>query len=148
MAHEFNITLRQWGVVNFTYEEMTLLRSDGTRADPEPYILPNILPTAIIAQTIRSILKAPVITISGYRPADYNRGVGGAPHSEHVSFRALDLSFPDLERLWEVTTKVVEAFRSDPGWNVGLIYYDWGVHIDTDAAGWKGRNRTIDNRTK
>lgn len=42
-------------------------------------------------QRIRGIAQAPIIINSGYRTLTYNKKVGGAKHSYHMSGRAFDI---------------------------------------------------------
>lgn len=137
---------RRRGIVNFTYEEVTLLPRAGKREDPPPHKSGNIVPALLIAQAIRNAIDDP-ITARGYRPKWYNDVVDGSPTSEHMHFKAVDLLYYENPALLHSVAKhIVEGYRA-AGWNVGLIFYDWGVHIDVDADPSKPRNRTLDYRS-
>ena len=42
--------------------------------------------------TLRGLLKVPLIITSGYRTATYNNKIGGAPHSQHLKGLAADVA--------------------------------------------------------
>lgn len=126
----------------FRAGELTLLRRFGTHAEVPKALIPNIIPTVRIADTIRAAYGSPILVVSGMRPDSYNKLVGGSPTSEHTVFKALDLrpADGDMARFRVIVAAVVQAYR-DMGVNVGLGYYNTFIHIDTNAIG-KTRNRT------
>ncbi len=88
------------------------------------------------------------IITSGWRAVDYNRRVGGAPASRHLTGRACDAVFRrvspvDSRRLTLSPKRVfrcvrrLQRMRSTDLWGVGL-YRGW-VHLDTDGS--EGRPR-------
>lgn len=114
--------------------------------EPPADLWPRILPTLELADEIREILGAPVRVISGYRSPEYNRKVGGAAKSEHVEFRALDLTWSGpMSRLWMVASEVMDHAHAR-GIRTGRGLYDTFVHIDTGST--KGTIRRWDARTK
>src|SRR5690625_43179 len=107
--NELQKLLDSEGVRYFRAQELTLQRQWGTHAEPPADYLPRILPTVLLADEIRDELGAPIRVSSGYRTPDYNRFVGGAPVSEHMAFRALDLQPHDpglMEKMRELATAV------------------------------------------
>ena len=42
--------------------------------------------------TLRGLLKVPLVITSGYRTASYNQKIGGAPHSQHLNGLAADIA--------------------------------------------------------
>lgn len=72
--------------------------------------------------------------LSGYRCPAYNKKVGGASQSQHMSGRAADLSVPSGEQVRFVGAAMrVPSFR-DGG--IG-VYPNGGVHVD--RRGWVAR---------
>ena len=113
---------------------------------PPPVLWANIIPTLQLADAIRDELDRPVTVISGYRDPDYNEVIHGSSNSQHVYFRALDLSIGDDPNdylmLIEVASRWVRQWRVD-GYEVGLGIYDDSdafVHIDCGFASrmWTG----------
>lgn len=74
----------------------------------------------------------PIRVLSGYRTPAYNRQIGGAPSSQHVYGRAVDLQTPahlTLDVFWRFAQEVARLVPT-----VGAIgLYDWGVHLDVRA---------------
>lgn len=66
--------------------------SGGANTIPPRELWPNIAPTMAVVQAIADILGGRVIVNSSYRAPGYNRGVGGATHSTHMQFKALDFN--------------------------------------------------------
>lgn len=58
---------------------------------PPPELWSNILPTLAVAERLRRDLRSPVFCNSAYRDPVYNAAVGGAPHSSHRAFNAMDI---------------------------------------------------------
>lgn len=72
---------------------ITNLLSDG---DESAIILQNLSKTADLAQSIRDLLRCPVIINSGYRCQILNNLVGGKPNSQHLIGQAIDFVAPDF----------------------------------------------------
>jgi len=132
----------KWGVRHFSPEEVTLHRQWGKHVLPPESKKNNIHKTILLADTIREVWGDPVRCNSGYRSPEYNKLVGGSEKSEHVEFRAMDLSpiNGDIKGFSEVVRAVVEGART-AGWNVGVGFYSTFCHIDVDAEG-KKKNRS------
>ncbi len=80
-------------------------------------------------EALRAAVGLPLVVLSAYRTRAYNRAVGGAPNSQHLQGRALDLAPPDG---WSpiallAVTQDIPAIR-------GLGLYDTFVHIDVRPA--------------
>jgi uncharacterized protein YcbK (DUF882 family) len=58
---------------------------------PPPELWPNIIPTLKVLDAVRASMGTPFTVTSGYRSPEYNRSIGGAPHSLHVEFCAVDI---------------------------------------------------------
>ena len=71
--------------------------------------------------------NVPIVVLSAYRTPAYNAKVGGAPKSQHLQGRALDL-YPPVgftpetfhQRIRDLDLPVLR----------GLGLYKWGVHVD------------------
>ncbi len=64
----------------------------------------NAVRMAKIWGEVRQKFGSPIIITSGYRPPHINKEVRGAPNSQHLYFRALDMKpmNGDVRKLWEV----------------------------------------------
>jgi hypothetical protein len=58
---------------------------------PPRSLWPNIVPTLKLLQTDIIPSVGPIRVSSAYRPPDFNKCIGGAPKSAHLSFSAFDL---------------------------------------------------------
>ena len=81
-------------------------------------------------EAVREAVGQPIVIGSAYRTPDYNRRVGGAPLSQHVQGRALDLYPPNG---WDINTfykavRNVALSKTSP--IRGLGRYPTFVHID------------------
>lgn len=109
---------------------------------PAQHLWLAIIPTVLIADIIRHRVGRPLRVASAYRDQRHNTAVGGARHSQHMEFTALDL-VPiggDPGYLFEAAQDI----RKDGplAWDGGLGGYSWGIHIDTRRSGgsptWRG----------
>jgi hypothetical protein len=102
-------------------------RGYGKNTDPPEGLLNNIVPTAVVLQTAREMLGAPIIISSCYRSPAYNKAIGGASRSLHQTFQAADNVATDLVKLYHIlaTLRAAGAFLG------GLGGYSSFVHIDT-----------------
>lgn len=129
---------------HFAVEEFALREAQARRKDldPSPYppewVEGRLRPLCALLERLRADLGgAPVAVLSGYRTADYNRAIGGAPHSQHVEGRAADVSVRGRtpEEVRDAAVRL--GFR-------GVGVYDWGVHVDVregPEARWDWRTR-------
>lgn len=56
-----------------------------------PMFLPNVFKIAEQLEIIRKYLGQPIIINSAYRTKEYNKKVGGAPASQHLTASAVDI---------------------------------------------------------
>ena len=117
-------------------------RRNGVKNNPPPKPLwNNIVPTLRIVDDLRESFGKPCRILSSYRSPDYNRAVGGAPLSQHMEFRALDIAFDGVspQRVYDRLMEWREAGRFTGG--LGLYRSSGFVHIDTRGgnADWKGK---------
>lgn len=117
------------GIEHFHPEELVPVR----REPPPLPLLGNILPTMLVLERLRVTFDSPVHINSAWRPAAYNRQIGGARNSQHVQFSAVDFTVR--------THKPLEAAKWLEGctWKdqIGVGRYDTFTHIDTRH--WEGR---------
>lgn len=83
----------------------------------------------IMLQDIRDYFKKPVVINSAYRNAPYNKKIGGASRSQHISGKAADICINgvapiDIARFVESNCKLIK----------GIGLYTWGVHVDTRST--------------
>lgn len=126
------------GIKHFSAKEITWLPRLQKHVVPPPDLWGNIIPTLQLADAIRDEWGDPVNVLSGYRTQAYNAAVGGAPNSQHMHFRALDLNPKNgkLVPFFDCVAGVVERWRAE-GNQVGLGVYRSFNHVD---VGYKTRS--------
>jgi hypothetical protein len=134
------------GILHFTAAEvLTLGGSHFTRSSaghglntaPPDELLGNIIPALTALDQARQILGRPVGINSTYRSNRYNRAIGGAKGSKHLTFHAIDCFTYDpslLDNLY----RLLAASRDQGTWTGGLGGYNTFVHLDCGSA----HNRT------
>lgn len=112
---------------HLSWKEMAC--NDGT---PYPRIYINdgrVFKLAQAFEDIRSLCgDKPIKVFSAYRTPEWNRKVGGAPRSQHVQGRALDLKPPEgltVKQFYDL----IKANHKEFGIN-GIGFYKTFVHID------------------
>jgi uncharacterized protein YcbK (DUF882 family) len=111
---------------------------DGT-AVPERH-WSNALAVMKRAQVLRDRIGEPLQVLSGYRTAAWNRRVGGAAHSQHLTASAMDLVARTLTpvELHRVYLELIGAGLVEDG---GLGLYPSFIHIDIGRPRrWRGPN--------
>lgn len=90
----------------------------------------------MMLQTLRDMCGFPLTITSGQRCAPYNRKVGGAARSFHISGRAFDIALPDDHRR---RARLLEyAFKA--GFTGFILYPSW-LHVDTRPAFYVARSQ-------
>jgi len=121
---------------NFSLSEFRC--HDGTDVPDE--LMDNVTLLAENLQIIRDEIGLPMRVISGYRHPEYNRNIGGAKKSQHMTAKAADLKVSGVEplELWKVITRLISEGKLHPG-GVGL--YTTFVHYDVRGrnARWYGK---------
>ena len=111
---------------------------DGTDVPEES--MPNVQCLAENLQVLRDHLGKPIHVISGYRSPKYNRKIGGARRSQHMSARAGDIKIKGMtpKEIKEVIEELISKGEMVQG-GVGL--YTTFVHYDVRGrkARWKGK---------
>ena len=109
--------------------------NDGTQV-PEEYI-GNVKLLAKNLQVLRDYIGEPInISGSGYRTYEWNKKVGGATRSLHLSASAADISAKNYSprRLTRIIRKLIKKGKMTQG---GLGLYNGFVHYD--VRGYKAR---------
>lgn len=135
---ELNAELLAAGVTNFRAEEFTLLPKAKPKARhemPPRELWPNLIAVAKLAQKIRDLYGEPLWISSGYRPAWYNKAVGGASKSQHIHAAAVDLNVLPSKRNPTRTRKLEQAtaqvWLDDITANGFGVYKGARTHIDS-----------------
>lgn len=113
----------------------------------------NVSPRLLsLAESVRDLLKTPMIVTSCCRCKEHNADVGGLSTSKHVCTptqpaRAMDFRPKDTSPIvaYNAIVKAYYDGRLPELGGIGL--YDWGLHIDIAKAS-DGHLRTWDYRTK
>lgn len=103
---------------------------DGTPVPDE--LRPRMVELCELMEVIRADFGGPLIVLSGYRTVEYNRRIGGAPHSQHPEARAADIrpvSVLEVARLHRTIVERMHAARYTRLGGLGR-YPQW-VHVDT-----------------
>ena len=90
-------------------------------------------------QILREHLGRPIRIISGYRPPEYNRRIGGAKRSQHIAAKAADIKVTGMAPA-EVHAVVLKLIKSGEMKQGGVGKYSTFVHYDIrgTAARWSG----------
>lgn len=97
----------------------------------------NLQPGTVSAlRQTQSMFGAPLIINSGYRSPEYNRQVGGAPNSQHIKGKAVDIDTSYMNE--EQKAKLLSSALASGFTSVG--FYPRFMHFDTrpNAATWGG----------
>ena len=121
---------------NFNVSEFKC--KDGTHV-PED-LMDNVRLLCENLQVLRDELGRPIRIISGYRSPKYNRRIGGARRSQHMTAKAADIRVRGMspQEVREVILRLIKEGRMMSG-GVGL--YTSFTHYDVRGrnARWKGR---------
>lgn len=101
---------------------------------------------ARVFEALRASAGAPLAVLSAYRTPAHNAAVGGAPKSQHVEGRALDLTCATLRPL-ELYGRALMLAESMPEIG-GLGLYDHFIHVDTRPRGDDNQVVTWDLRRR
>jgi len=90
-------------------------------------------------QILREHLGRPIRIISGYRPPEYNRRIGGAKRSQHIAAKAADIKVTGMAPA-EVHAVVLKLIKTGEMKQGGVGKYSTFVHYDIrgTAARWSG----------
>lgn len=100
---------------------------DGTKV-PEEF-KNNLIKLAVNLQVLRDDLGSSLVISSGYRTPKYNKRVGGATLSQHLTASASDLS-QNKETPLELYKRIEKLIKQGKMHNGGLGLYNTFVHYD------------------
>jgi len=112
----------------------------GLNTFPPRHLWPNIAPTAMVLDMLREEFDAPVLTVSIYRSPAYNEKIGGAKHSQHKRFCAVDFVVAGSSSRPTEWAEALKVLRAQGRFKGGIGVYTGFVHIDTrgEDADWTG----------
>jgi uncharacterized protein YcbK (DUF882 family) len=100
-------------------------------------ILRNIQELAKNLQVLRDEVKKPIKITSGYRDPSFNKKIGGASQSRHITGQAADLKIEGYtpKQVAAIIEKLIAAGKMKQG---GLGIYSTWIHYDVrgTAARW------------
>ena len=116
-------------IVNFSAREIAIARTPEVAAECG---LENLIPPQgnwmkaasilLIFEDVRRFINAPIWVTSWFRPPCYNRLVGGATNSDHISADAIDVVFKS-----KIDLKIAQKYLCEMYWHPqdGSLIYDW-----------------------
>lgn len=101
--------------------------NDGTQVPPKYYA--NVELLAKNLQVLRDYLGEPVHINSSYRHPEYNKKIGGAPKSQHLTASAADITVKSKrpKQLAAIIEKLITEKKLRFG---GIGVYPGFVHVD------------------
>lgn len=107
----------------------------GLNRKPPRDLWKNIAETAQVLDRLRGLMGAPIQTTSVYRSPAYNGKVGGAKHSQHLRFCAVDFIVKSPSGPAEWASVLRQQLRTDGSqermFKGGVGVYPSFVHVDT-----------------
>ena len=144
-VHDFETFLAQQGVANVLPTREILLNDDtwsechmdGPYSIAERAYWPHIVGTLRYIRDEIVPAIGPVQVDSGYRNVELNRCSGGATHSAHAQFYALDLSpAKSMDRSVLISRVCAIHARTGAAYHIGLGFYD-GVRFHIDSRSFR-----------
>lgn len=133
-------TENQMGDLTKNFSKSEFDCNDGSEMPDD--VFENVQIQAYNLQTIRDFFNAPVTINSAYRSPSYNKSVGGAKNSQHLTGNATDITIkgytPD-----QVADIIEGLIRIDAIEEGGVGRYNTFTHYDR-----RGNKARWDNRTK
>ena len=107
---------------------------DGTNV-PDEY-MGNVQKLADNLQVLRDAVGKPIRVISGYRSPKYNRRIGGARKSQHMTAKAADIKISGMSpsEVKDLIVSLIKEGKMDKG---GIGLYRTFTHYD--IRGWNAR---------
>ena len=115
---------------NFSLSEFRC--KDGTDVPEE--LMENVKLLAKNLQVLRDHIGMPIRITSGYRSPEYNKKIGGAKRSQHMTAKAADIKVSGMTPS-EVKAAIVELIKSGKMHSGGIGLYTTFTHYDV-----RGRN--------
>tara|TARA_R110000823_G_scaffold307046_1_gene429609 strand:- start:188 stop:583 length:396 start_codon:yes stop_codon:yes gene_type:complete len=125
---------------DFTLKEFEC--NDGTKV-PEKYI-ENVKELAKNLQVLRDEIKQPIHINSSYRHPAYNKKIGGAKFSQHLTASASDITARDItpKKLSKTILKLIKQGKMYEG---GIGLYNGFVHYDIRGTKSRWDNSSLFN---
>lgn len=112
----------------------------GLNTLPPRALWPNVIPLVNVLDALRERVGVPVRLSNVYRSPAYNAAIKGAKDSQHMQFKAADISV-GAERPADVAA-TLRKMRSDGMFEGGVGLYNGFVHVDV-----RGSDADWDKRT-
>lgn len=121
---------------NFALSEFRC--KDGT--DVPEDLMDNVVLLCENLQVLRDHIKKPIRVISGYRSPKYNRRIGGARRSQHMTAKAADIKVKGMSPA-EVKEVIVQLIKEGKMMKGGIGLYTTFTHYDVRGrnARWYGK---------
>ena len=121
---------------NFALSEFRC--KDGTDVPEE--LMDNVTLLCENLQVLRDHIGKPIRVISGYRSPKYNRRIGGARRSQHMTAKAADIKVKGMTPA-EVKAAIVELIKEGKMMKGGIGLYTTFTHYDVRGrnARWSGK---------
>ena len=107
---------------------------DGTDVPEE--LVENVQFLAENLQILRDKISMPITVISGYRSPKYNRKIGGARKSQHMTAKAADIIVRGMKPD-DVRSEILSLIKEGKMATGGVGRYTTFTHYDT--RGWNAR---------
>lgn len=126
---------------NFALSEFRC--KDGSDVPEE--LMDNVKLLAENLQVLRNELGRPIRIISGYRSPKYNRRIGGARRSQHMTAKAADIKVSGMSPA-EVKAVIVRLIKEGKMHTGGIGLYKTFTHYDVRGrnARWYGKGAKDD----
>jgi Peptidase M15 len=137
---EFDAWVESLGLKHFQPHEVRFLgnshyasgKAQGKNAIPSKELRSNLVSVLEAADEARERLGSTIIILSAYRTPEYNKAIGGAKKSRHMSCDALDLAAPKSTPA--KLHAVLKQLRKEGYFTGGLGKYPNFTHIDNRGA--------------
>lgn len=110
---------------NFNLSEFNC--RDGRVVPPE--LIPNVQELANNLQVLRDDIEEPIHINSCYRPPDYNKKIGGAKNSQHLTASAADITCKTLTPK-QLAARIEGLIKTGKMKQGGLGIYPGFIHYD------------------
>lgn len=126
---------------NFSLSEFRC--KDGT--DVPEDLMDNVSLLCENLQVLRDHIGMPIRVISGYRSPKYNRRIGGARKSQHMTAKAADIKVRGMSPA-EVKEVIVQLIKEGKMMKGGIGLYTTFTHYDVRGrnARWYGKGAKDD----
>ncbi len=121
---------------NFSLREFKC--RDGS--DVPDDLMKNVQLLADNLQVLREYINKPIRVISGYRSPTYNKKIGGAKRSQHMTAKAADIKVTGMSPK-EVKAVIVQLIKEGKMHSGGIGLYTTFTHYDVRGrnARWYGK---------